>query len=241
MIAEDRRRSEREYWAAFDAVQPRVLGAFLNALSTMLAREPDVRPSRLPRMADFYIQVEAATPALGWPAGAFLKAYTGNRAGAHESILESSVVAVAVRALIANAREWSGTHSELLSTLTKAVDDPVRKERWWPKTPRGLSGALRRLAPNLREVGVNVTFCREHSRRVVTIQTVPADDRRDRPNDPTADPAPDGQDDRNARIRDVSGIELCTKCWAEPRKPGFQWGAACFHAVNGTAPAGMGL
>ena len=43
-------------------------------------------------MADFARWVVAAEPALGWPAGSFLKAYTGNRDAIHEIALDAAVI-----------------------------------------------------------------------------------------------------------------------------------------------------
>jgi len=37
-------------------------------------------------------------------------------------------------------------------------DELTRKRRDWPKTPRALSGALRRLAPALRRTGIALSF-----------------------------------------------------------------------------------
>jgi hypothetical protein len=78
---------------------------------------------------------------------------------------------------------WEGTASELLTALEtlaqggattpsppagkgvtmqapKAGSD-VTKHKSWPKNGRALSNALRRLAPTLRAVGVDITFDRE--------------------------------------------------------------------------------
>ncbi len=83
-IPEDARRPESELWPAFEAARPRVLGALLAAVAAGLARLPETRLARLPRMADFALWVTAAEPAL-WPEpGAFLRAYAGNRADARE-------------------------------------------------------------------------------------------------------------------------------------------------------------
>jgi putative DNA primase/helicase len=52
-IPNDQRREESEFWAAFEAAKPSILGALLNAVSRGLRRLPDVRLDRRPRMADF--------------------------------------------------------------------------------------------------------------------------------------------------------------------------------------------
>ncbi len=60
----------------------------------------------------------------------------------------------------------------VVEELEKRTDERTCKLKAWPKTPSGLSGALKRLAPNLRAAGVQVEFCREpdhQRRRIITI------------------------------------------------------------------------
>ena len=60
-----------------------------------------------------------------------------------------------------NVQTWEGTAQQLLVALTDSVTEVTRRAKDWPKTPRGLAGALRRLAPNLRAVGISVEFDRQ--------------------------------------------------------------------------------
>jgi len=55
---------------------------------------------------------------------------------------------------------WSGDAKSLLDKLSKKTFSNLqtRMRYDWPKTPRGMGGALRRLAPSLRSLGVNVEF-----------------------------------------------------------------------------------
>jgi len=104
-------------------------------------------------MADFATWAVAAEPALGWPDGAFLRAYSGNRASAHELALEASSVGPPVRVLLSTG-DWQGTPTELLVRLTSIAGDSVTRRKDWPADPRALSQELARLAPNLRAVGI---------------------------------------------------------------------------------------
>jgi hypothetical protein len=161
-IPEEERRAEDAFWRAFEAARPRILGALLDAVSMALRREHTVHLERLPRMADFAIWATAAEPALGWDDGTFWDAYFANRSDANDIALDASVLAPIVRAMVAaRAEPWVGTATELLDLLNKQVDEPVRKQREWPTKPRGLTGMLRRIAPNLRTAGVSITFDRE--------------------------------------------------------------------------------
>jgi hypothetical protein len=53
---------------------------------------------------------------------------------------------------------WDGTASELLADLAPLAGEKVTKQQTWPKDGRAMSNALRRLAPTLRAVGIQVTM-----------------------------------------------------------------------------------
>lgn len=176
-LEEDDRRAEREFWTSFDKAYPRLLGALLDVVSTALARIDTVELPGLPRMADFAMWIEAAASALGWDKGDFVEVYADHQTSAHELALEASLLAPVVRAFAAEKTFWEGTASELLELLTARVLEAMRREPRWPKDGARLSGALRRLAPNLRAVGVRIEFQdrreRGAARRQVVIQFGP--------------------------------------------------------------------
>ena len=63
---------------------------------------------------------------------------------------------MAVQDFISPSRtEWEGTVKQLKSVLDQDYHQPGEG---WPKSPRGLSEALKRAAPALREIGVDVVF-----------------------------------------------------------------------------------
>src|SRR5262249_26569815 len=159
-IPENKRRPEEEFWKEFAQAHPRILGALLTVVATALRNLPTVKLNRLPRMADYATWATAAEPALGWKSGTFMAAYTGNRQEANELVLEASPVAAAVRQLI-EEQSWEGTASALLTALSTLMPEKDLKAQTWPKTPRTLSNTLRRLAPNLRDTGIEVYFHRE--------------------------------------------------------------------------------
>jgi hypothetical protein len=72
--------------------------------------------------------------------------------------LEASAVAPALAAFLATWADWSGTMKELHEALGRATDEATRRLPDWPKSPSGLGDRLRRLAPNLRRAGVQVTI-----------------------------------------------------------------------------------
>jgi hypothetical protein len=186
-LPESRCRPESELWADFETARPRILGALLDIVAGALRELPSVKLPRHPRMADFAKWATAAEPALGWEPESFLAAYTGNRAEANDLALDGSPVAPFLREL-AEAGGWEGTCGDLLERLGKDVGERGTKAPTWPKTPRALSGQLRRLAPNLRRAGVLVDSWREAGgkrRRMVRINSNKGgNDRPDRPNRP---------------------------------------------------------
>lgn len=173
-IDDDRRRDEKAFWADFEAAQAATLGALLDAVSAALRNISTVRLARLPRMADFALWAVAAEPALGFRPGAFMAAYDSNVASGHELALEASPIASPVLAL--TDRGWEGTAKELLAALETRADDAARKNREWPKSPKGVANALRRIVSNLQAKGVMVEFQDKPEldarRRQITIQRV---------------------------------------------------------------------
>ena len=155
-IPDDRRRHERDFWADFERRQPKLLGAMLTAVSTALANMPQTHLDRLPRMADFALWTTAAEPALEMVTGTFMAAYTGNRAAGNELAIEASPVGKAVVEMMVGTSWWENTPSALLEELEQAAGEKTTRLKVWPKTARGLSGILKRLAPNLRALGIDV-------------------------------------------------------------------------------------
>jgi hypothetical protein len=168
-IPEERRRPEKELWAAFDKARPKILGGLLDAVSLGLRRLPETRLKKLPRMADFALWATACEGAL-WEEGTFGRAYVGNRDEAVDSVIEADPVGSAVRSLMASRTDWTGTASDLLGALSEEVVETVRRAKTWPATPRALSGRIRRAATFLHEVGIDISFEREGRARTRTIR-----------------------------------------------------------------------
>lgn len=159
-IPEDLRRPEAELWAAFESERPKILGVLLDAVVGGLKRLPDTHLPKLPRMADFALWASACETAI-WPAGAFWSAYCENRDEAVENVIEADPVAAAVRAVMAERTEWTGTATDLLGALAESAGERVAKSKTWPASPRALSGRLRRAATFLRKVGIEIDYAKE--------------------------------------------------------------------------------
>ncbi|HLW01880.1 MAG TPA: bifunctional DNA primase/polymerase [Ktedonobacterales bacterium] len=153
----EQRLSEKQLLAAFTAAHARMLGAFLDTVSAALRNQDAIREENLPRMADFARWTMAAEQFLGWQEGAWLTAYINNRATAVSTELEASPVAAAIKKLLADVDKWEGTATALAEALAALAAPDALHSRAWPKGPRALSGAMTRLAPSLRQIGVIAT------------------------------------------------------------------------------------
>lgn len=169
LIPDSQRREEKEFWASFGRAQPAIFGGVLTAVSTALQNMPTTKLAALPRMADFARWSVAGEAAMGMQPGMYLRTYMGNRAGANELAIECSPVGKAVIDMMASTSAWEGTATELLAELDQRADEKTRKLRTWPETPQGLSATLKRLAPNLRAIGIEVDSSRSKKRRCLTI------------------------------------------------------------------------
>ena len=169
-IPEDKRRTEKELWTAFEKKRPAILGVLLDAVSEGLMLISSTRLEKLPRMADFALWATACESAL-WPAGTFSKAYERNRKEAISSVIEADPVSVTLRSFMEKRTVWTGTAQNLLGALEALAGERTSRSKTWPASPRGLGGRLRRAAPFLRKIGISIDFGREgHGReRMITI------------------------------------------------------------------------
>ncbi len=153
------RRDEAALAAAFTAAAPGIFGALLDALAGGLARLPRVHLPEPPRMADAARWATACETALGRPFGSFLAAYVAQQRDAGGSLLERSPLVVPlIRFLRHRPDGWEGTASELFLGLAQQQGLSGALPRDWPGNAAALSGALRQLAPSLRQYGIEVTL-----------------------------------------------------------------------------------
>ncbi|MBF6606511.1 MAG: hypothetical protein IVW53_13135 [Chloroflexi bacterium] len=178
-IDERHRQDDDEVEAAFRAAHPAILGAVLHLTSAVLRTLPTIKLARRPRMAD-YGRVLAAVDAILGTNG--LDRYMAQRGELQREAAEGDRIGAAVITWMVHRSTWTGTAAELLEAIT-----PERRPKGWPTTPRGLSGALRRVAQPLDAAGVRVTFPGQvghEKRRVISLERVG-----EQPSAPSADPA----------------------------------------------------
>lgn len=160
-IPPEHRRTEEEFWSAWEGARPRILGALLDGVAAALAGAEDVELEDFPRMADFARWGEAAGSAFGWEPGAFTAALEGSRQDLLEGSADAHPEIGALLTFMEERDEWSGSASELLNVLTDATDDAVTGSKVWPKRPDTLSNRLIQHAPLLRTHGLEIVRGRE--------------------------------------------------------------------------------
>jgi len=152
-LADDQRETEDVLWRSFEEKRPRILGALLEAAAAALANRRRVQGElrSWPRMADHAQFVTAAESGLGWEPGAYMDSYTASRADTTAAALESSPLWPHL-AELADGEQRTG--SDLLDALVELAGETATKRRGWPKDARSLSAQIKRLAPDLRRVGI---------------------------------------------------------------------------------------
>lgn len=188
-ISPEERQTEANYWRSFNNSMPRIFGGLLTAVSIALARVDSVELEESPRMADFAKWAVAAEPAFDVKEGTFMRAYLKHRQIQDAEVIASSPVAQAILKFVEKRSKWTGTAQELLQELSKSefVNLQTREGRAWPKSPRGMGSALRRVAPNLTAMSVEVQFLGKmghEGTRLITLNKL-----EDQPPAPPAPPA----------------------------------------------------
>ena len=170
VIPDESRRQEEDIQDGFEADLPKIFGALLDLVSAGLARFDTIRLQRSPRMADFARWGSTIGVALGRDVNAFLGAFDRNRIESNIAGLEASPVAVALQSFMVDRIEWNDSASKLLDELSALIGDTDARHRGWPKRPNELGRELKRLAPPLRLVGINLHFEKLTKGRFVRIR-----------------------------------------------------------------------
>lgn len=155
-ISESDRKRDTDLDKAFIQDAPAIFAGLLDLFSATLRELPGINIEKPPRMIDFAYLGEAMCAAQGMRSGSFNMLYKENRCDSLAHSLDSSPAALAVQEMaITMTDPWEGTLKQLKSLL----DNNYHQEgEGWPRSPRGLGETLRRMAPALRELGVEIHF-----------------------------------------------------------------------------------
>ncbi len=161
-VSRDQRKTEGEVFDGLEKVRPKIFGALLDAMVTGLQRVDGIKLNEMSRMAEFEVWASACEPDYTDEDGTFSELYAQNAKVGVASVIESSPVALAIRAFAGEIHTshdgdyWMGNATELLKKLRGIVDEDTLRDREWPKSAKALGRQLARLAPVLRQSGIPV-------------------------------------------------------------------------------------
>ena len=208
-VIEDR-MPEALFWRDFAKDAPHIFGALLAGVALAIRDHESVKIGRLPRMADFALWAAAGISALGFTPEEFITAYRANSESGMAAGIDSSPLGRVLIVFIRDRGTWEGTAAELLQLLAAIADEPTVRSPAWPRSPRGLAGVLRRLAPALRLQGVDVENDRTANARTIRLFSRP-----EQPSRPSyrhvaapASDANDANDDHSPALHDAGGFEV---------------------------------
>lgn len=163
------RKEEQEVLARYDALHPVLVGALLTIFSKALSkmREVHIPGNKLPRLADFAKLGVSVALATGQPPEAFWDAFNAANLESVERTIEGNPVASAVM-------EWIETCHGRQQLPAKEIYKRLERFKGndlsaWPKTPKGLGDALRRIAPALRSLGIHCQCLGKQSGNVLWV------------------------------------------------------------------------
>jgi hypothetical protein len=166
-IADDDRRKDDDFTQAFEKLRPRVFAGLLDLLANVLSVLPEINLDRHSRMADFDEILAAVDRVLHTEA---LATYLRLRDEIGADVVAGDVMASAIRDMVHEGTVFRGSYGELRDELESRVFP-----KSIPRSEKGVASALKKLAPSLARVGVEVDFLGRQGhdkRRRVTIQSV---------------------------------------------------------------------
>jgi hypothetical protein len=156
-IPSEARRDDADCHDAWERDRPQVFGALLDLFVEALRRLPSVKLTHKQRMADYERLGEAVARALGFAPGEFQRQYAELVRAGIDRVLESNAVAQVLDKYFENRInpwDWQGTAGQLYELLNSQI---IPDRSTWPKSPKGLSDQLRRIAPAYRAKGIEIS------------------------------------------------------------------------------------
>ena len=150
-IPDHKRREENEMDAAYAEAHPSILASLFDLLAEVLRVLPEVQLTERPRMADFARILAAVDKVQGWTT---MDSYRTSARDAVADVLDGEPFAQAVCQLVDQAGPEGVTLTA--SELLDRVPTPDKLPKKWPKDATRAGGQLKRLAPALRTIGIEV-------------------------------------------------------------------------------------
>lgn len=150
-IPDAKRREENEMDEAYADAHASILASLFDLLAKVLKALPDVVLTERPRMADFARVLATVDQVQGWNT---IASYKASARDAVADVLDGEPFAQAVVDLVDKA----GPAGLTLTTqqILDSVVAPDKLPKKWPKDSTRAGGQLKRLAPALRTIGIEV-------------------------------------------------------------------------------------
>ncbi len=151
------RRETTDLWREFERLHGHLLGALLGLFAAALERLPRIKIPRdkRPRLIEFARLGMAVAEAMGRSGEEFLDQFTTCRQESIARTIDASPVATALVEWF-DSRHRQGTELSLKDLLAEIESKKPTSAENWPRTPKGFGDALRRVAPALRQLGIEV-------------------------------------------------------------------------------------
>ena len=199
LIADEDRADEETFWSRWADAHPQLLGAVLDLTARVMARLPDVRLTRKPRMADYARVLKAVDGELGTDAYDHYTAQAKNLAA--ESVADDALAGAITRQV---KDVFEGTSAALLKVVTPGGEWVPPKD--WPKKASQVTGRLTRLAPAFRKTGWTVENLGSNFKDNVVHWRISPPARTEKSGEETRQPSPDsptGAEAREARVGEL--------------------------------------
>jgi hypothetical protein len=170
---DDVRKEEAEVEVTFEELRPKLFGYILDTLVKALRIKPEIRLTRVDRMADFEVWGEAIARSMGYQPMEFVNAYRENIGIQNIEAIENHQLAQVVIKFVDGwyvetcEACWQGPTSKVLEDLNKVAHahniDTINNKAW-PKAANSLTKKLKPILSNLRDgLGINITISRQTS------------------------------------------------------------------------------
>ncbi|MGW0805968.1 ATP-binding protein [Nonomuraea sp. NPDC002799] len=234
LILDSERREEAELDKAYADSHAAILASLFDLLAHVLKVLPDVVLAQRPRMADFARILAAVDQVNGWHT---FRSYTASARNAVSDILEGEPFTQAVVALVDAAA--GGVVNLTAQQILDAVKTPEKLPRKWPKDSTRAAGQIKRHAPALRTIGIDVDDSqRQPDGNRSRLYKLKASESR-RNGAPGAPTAPGGGSHQQERPGASDAHSTRTAPAQHPQAPAPGAPGAGPGAVNSTAPGGQ--
>jgi len=167
-ITNKNRISESELWNKFRTDKRLFLGCLLEGLASGLKHYKTLVLDEKPRMADMAQWVTACEVGIDFK-GDFMDAHKQNQLQAIELSIEASPIGNVIMVLMEDRQKWIGKPTELFNVLTDMAGVRVANSRAFPASLKGMNNIIKRLTPNFRKLGIEITKRNDNGREYTII------------------------------------------------------------------------